>query len=76
MNEKFRLTIVIVLLVILFLSGALLIRDFLILFLGNKLNDTWFFIINFLLLFIFIEILSKTKFGKYVESKLVKKGKK
>ncbi|MBI2043207.1 hypothetical protein HYT25_02350 [Candidatus Pacearchaeota archaeon] len=75
MKEKFRLISVTILFIILVLVGASLIGDFLTFILGNKLNRTWFFIIHLILIFILIEILFKTNFGRYIESKLFKKRK-
>ena len=75
MKEKFKLILGIVLFIILILVGASLIRDFLTLIIGNKLNNIWFFIIHVILIFIFIEILFKTRPGKYINDKLFKKRK-
>ncbi len=76
MKEKFRLILMIVLFIILILVGASLIRDFLTFIIGDKLNSIWLFIIQVILLFVFIEILFKTPPGKYLNDKLVKKKKK
>ena len=73
MKNKFKLILVIILFIILILIGASLIGDFLKFIVGDKLSDTWFSIILFLLIFIFIKILFETNSGKYIEGKLFKK---
>ncbi len=76
MKEKFKLILMIVLFIILILVGASLIRDFLTFIIGDKLNSVWLFIIQVILIFVFIEILFKTSPGKYLNDKLFKKKKK
>ena len=75
MKEKFKLILVIILFMILAIVGASLIRDFLTLIIGEKLGRGWFYILHVALIFILIEILFKTNFGKYIDNKLFKKRK-
>ncbi|MEK6842518.1 MAG: hypothetical protein AABX84_01785 [Nanoarchaeota archaeon] len=76
MKEKNKLIFMMVIFVILLLIGASIIGDILKFLLGGKINSTGLFIIQFILVFVFIEILLRTKFGKYIEYELFKKSKK
>ena len=76
MKERIKLIFMMIIFVILLLIGASIIGDILNLLLEDKINSTGLFIIQFILVFVFIEILLRTKFGKYIEAKLFNKRKK
>lgn len=76
-KEKFskmsKLILIIILFIILIILGVSIIWDVLNFTIKDKVNNTLFLLIYFILIFIFIEILFKTKTGKYIESKILEK---
>lgn len=67
MKEKYKLVITIILFLIMIFLGASIIRNILYLIIKDKINKTLFYIIHVILIFILIEILFKTKGGKYIK---------
>jgi len=60
----------IILFLVLTLIVGSLIGNLLNIILKDKISTTWSSIIHILLIFIFIEILFKTRYGKYILKKL------
>jgi len=72
MKEKWRLILSILLFIILVLLVASIIGDILALTIKDKLNQGLVKIIHIILIFIFIEILFKTKSGRYISKRIFK----
>lgn len=71
-KEKVKLAIYVALFLILILLGASIIGDVLFTLLKDKINQTALFLINVIIVFMFIILILKTKTVKTLEKNLIK----
>jgi len=72
-KDKIKIIILAVLCIFLIFLWASIVKDILNFIFKDNINDILFFVINFILIYVFILILWKTRPGKYINKYLFKK---
>jgi len=73
LNERVKLILIVILFLGLIIVGASIIKEILYFLIGNLVNSFIFSLIHFILILLLIEILFRTKSGKYLDKKIFKK---